>query len=287
MVAGLALSIDMQVEGVHFRREWLRPQEIGWRATAAALSDLAGMAAPPVAVLAALALRDEDASDFAIELSTGIRVAAEAVGAVVVGGDLSRTPGPLVIDIVVVGRAGDIVTRSGARSGDELWVTGELGAAAAAVRAWSRGEQPDPEARQAFARPTPRIHEALWLRGRDLPAAMIDLSDGLAGDAAHVAAAGDVELVLEADRIPVHGAARAETGALELALGGGEDFELCFAARPGSVERHVPAFSARFGTRLTRVGMVRPGRGVYLRDSAGGEVPVETMGYRHFREGGS
>lgn len=286
VVAGLALSVDLVVEGVHFRREWLSPAEIGWRAAAAALSDLAAMAARPIGVLAAIALREEDAGDFAVEVAGGIRAAAGAVGAAVLGGDVSRTPGPLVIDIAVVGSAPTPVRRAGARPGDELWVTGALGAAGAAVRAWGRSEDPSPEARRAFARPEPRTREALWLVERALPAALIDLSDGLGGDAAHVAAAGAVAVVLEVARIPVDDAARAEEDALELALGGGEDYELCFAARPGIVEPHVAAFQEHFGLRLTRVGMVREGSGVYLRDARGGETELRAGGYGHFKAKG-
>lgn len=282
IVDGLALGVDMVVEGVHFRREWLSSREIGWRAAAAALSDLAAMAAEPVGVLASLALRAEEAGDAGVQVAVGIREAAEHVGAVVLGGDLARTHGPLVVDVVVVGRAGAPVRREGARPGNELWVTGALGGAGAAVRAWARDVEPAAAAREAFARPVPRTREALWLAERGLPRAMIDLSDGLAGDAGHLAAAGDLAVVLEAAAVPIHPAARGEPDALELALGGGEDYELCFAAAAGAVQPHATEFEDRFGLALTRVGMVRAGSGLYLRDAGGGETPLRVKGYGHF-----
>ncbi|HEX2188489.1 MAG TPA: AIR synthase related protein [Longimicrobiaceae bacterium] len=146
VAGGIALSTDMSVEGVHFRRDWLSPREIGWRAAAAALSDLAAVAARPIGVLVSLALPAGDAGDPAVELMAGVREAAEAVGGAVLGGDVARTTGPLVVDVTVVGEARNPVLRSGARRGDEVWVTGALGGAAAAVRAWLAGGEPDGEA---------------------------------------------------------------------------------------------------------------------------------------------
>ncbi|MGH7466239.1 MAG: AIR synthase related protein, partial [Longimicrobiales bacterium] len=162
---GIALSVDISVEGVHFLREWLQPEEIGYRAAAAALSDLAAIAATPIGVLASLAI-DQSEIDIAPRIMDGVRAAAAGARAVLLGGDMSRTIGPLVVDIVVVGNALRPVLRRGARAGDSLWVTGELGAAAAAVRAWKSGGTPEPAARLAFALPTPRIAEAVWLATR-------------------------------------------------------------------------------------------------------------------------
>jgi thiamine-monophosphate kinase len=149
-----AVTVDMSVEGVHFRRAWLDPEEIGWRATAAALSDLAAVAAQPVAVLLALALPEADARAHAgAALTRGAAAAAGSVGAAIVGGDLTRSTGPLVVDVVALGRAPRPVLRDGGRPGDELWVTGWLGAAGAAVREWESGGRPSDELRAEFARP--------------------------------------------------------------------------------------------------------------------------------------
>lgn len=287
---GLAVSADASVEGVHFRREWLTFPEIGYRAAAAALSDLAAMAARPIGVLASLALplRDFDAAP---ELMDGVREAAAAVGAALVGGDVTRSPTSLFLDVIALGEASAPVLRSGARPGDELWVTGVLGAAAAAVLAWSRGEEPPAAAREAFARPRPRVAAARWLAERGLAHAMLDLSDGLAGDATHLAAASGVRVVLEPALVPVAPAALVVAGnaegALALALGGGEDYELCFAAPAGAVEPRRAEFEADLALGLARVGRIEEGEGVVASTADGERAPLPLTGYRHFQEGES
>jgi thiamine-monophosphate kinase len=286
IIDGIALSTDLSVEDVHFRRAWLEPEEIGYRATAAALSDLAAVAARPVGILCSLACAPADAAGYASRVVAGVRDAASELGAALLGGDLARSPGPLALDIVVVGEAARPVLRVGARPGDALWVTGDLGGAAAAALAWERGETPPPAARQAFARPRARVREALWLAERGLPHALIDLSDGLAGDAAHLAEAGGVRVVLDAESIPVHPAARAVADsteeALRLALAGGEDYELCFAAAEGAVEAVANEFHAAFGVMLRRVGRVEEGDGVWIRQGNGRTEPLAAQGYQHF-----
>src|SRR5690606_3547928 len=193
-----------------------------------------------------------------------------------------------MIDVVAVGRTDRPILRSGARPGDSLWVTGELGGAAAAVLAWQRGAAPAQVARQAFARPRPRIREALWLAERGLAHALIDLSDGLGGDAAHLAAASGVRIVIDAAAVPVHPAAVAAAGdpaaALRLGLAGGEDYELCFAAPAGGAEAAAAEFLAAFGLALRRVGSVEEGSGVWIRYADGRTEPLAVHGYQHFRE---
>jgi len=289
VVEGVALSTDLSIEGIHFQRAWLEPEEIGYRAAAAALSDLAAVAARPVGVLCSLACPGDDAAGLAPRVMVGLRSAAAAVGAALLGGDLARSPGPLLLDVVAVGRVGRPVLRSGARPGDALWVTGELGGAAAAVLAWQRGVVPTDAARRAFARPRPRIREALWLAGRGLARALIDISDGLAGDAAHLAAASGVRVVLDATAVPVHPAAAAHGSrddGLRLALVGGEDYELCFAAAVGAVEPVADEFRETFGVALSRVGFVEEGSGVWIRDADGRVAPLGVHGYQHFGEDG-
>jgi thiamine-monophosphate kinase len=282
---GLAISMDMAVEGVHFTRQWLDPEEIGYRAAAAALSDLAAMAATPIGMLVALAIRSEDATDVAPRIMDGVRAAGAGVKAVLLGGDITTTPGPLVIDVAVVGSALRPALRRGARPGDTLWVTGELGAAAAAVHAWSAGRTPEHAARLAFALPTPRIAEARWLAGRGAIGALIDISDGLAGDAGHIAAASGVRIVLDATAIPIHPAVHASVAdaaaALRMALSGGDDYELCFAAPSGAVERLREPFLQTFGVQLTCVGAIQNGAGVFVRDQDGGVAELDHGGFDH------
>jgi thiamine-monophosphate kinase len=285
---GIALSSDLSVEGVHFRRDWLSPFEIGCRAASAALSDLAAVAARPIGVLVALAVPEADAGDFAVQVMQGVHSAAERAGGVVLGGDLTRSPGPVVLDVTVVGEARHPVLRSGAKPGDELWVTGELGGAGVTVARLLRGELPDPDALPSFTSPIPRVAEALWLRERAPLTAMLDLSDGLAGDAAHIASASGVAIVLERDAIPIHPAVVADTStpadALAYATSGGEDYELCFSATPGAVQPLLDDFEREFGTRLTRVGVVDEGDGVFWAGADGARELVQRGGYQHFED---
>jgi thiamine-monophosphate kinase len=285
---GTVLSVDMAVEDVHFRRSWLEPEEIGYRSAMAALSDLAAMAAEPVGVLAAIALRAED-RDGAIAIVRGIEEATQRCGAALLGGDVTRSPHGFVIDIAVIGRTDAPITRAGAVPGDRLWVTGELGGAAAAVHAWRQGGQPDEEARVRFARPSARVHEARWLAERCALHALIDLSDGLAGDASHVAAASGVRVVIDIDALPIARAAVAIAGgnageARALALTGGEDYELLFAAPAGEVEPHVAEFAQRFGSAITALGEIATGDGVWTRTADGRQQRLAAHGYQHFEE---
>jgi thiamine-monophosphate kinase len=286
---GIAISIDKTVEGVHFMRDWLDPEEIGYRAVASALSDLAAVAATPIGVLVALAMSKEDMRTLSPRVMEGARAAAAGSRAALLGGDLSSTDGPIVIDVVVVGNAVRPVLRRGARPGDALWVTGELGAAACAVRAWKEGRVPEAPARFAFAIPTPRVAEAVWLAGRGVITSMIDISDGIAGDVGHLAAAGDVRILIDASCVPIHPAvhvlAQDLDDALDIALTGGEDYELLFTAPSGAVERLRELFVATFGVTLTCIGSVHDGAGIMLRDFDRRVSPLEQKGFDHF--GGS
>lgn len=283
--APVAASVDLSIEDVHFRRHWFpTPDLIGVRAATVALSDLAASAAVPLGVLASLAMTADDAGAIGDAIMEGVREAVETVGGALLGGDLTRSPGPLILDIVALGRAERPVLRRGARPGDALWVTGWLGGAASAVHDWLEARTPAPEAVAAFCRPPSRIAEAQWLAEHDLPRAMIDLSDGLAGDAGHLAAASGVRIIVDASALPLHPAAEARgpDGALAMALGGGEDYELCFASPASAVDLLGQAFEDTFGVPLTRVGEVVEGNGVVMRDRDGRLRGMPAAGYDHF-----
>jgi thiamine-monophosphate kinase len=283
---GWVVSTDLSVEDVHFRHGWGADDEIGYRAAAAALSDLAAMAARPVGVFVSLAIPEDDRFDAGL-VHDGVREAAAGVGAGILGGDVSRSPGPLVLDIVVLGQTDRPLLRAGAEPGDELWATGVLGGSAGAVRMWETGREPPDELRRLFLRPTPRVRAAQVLAEQNVAVALIDLSDGLAGDAGHLAAAGGVGIVLEADGVPVNPVVRELLGAdaaLELALHGGEDYELCFSARAGTVDPRRLS-SLLDGLEMSRVGRVVEGTGVMLEDPAGDVVPLKRGGFSHL-EGG-
>ena len=279
----LALSTDASVEGVHFRLDWITLEEAGWRSAAAALSDLAAEGAEALGLLSAVTVPEGAKDEDLAALVGGIGEAAAAVGAAVLGGDLSRGP-VWSVAASVVGRAERAVTRAGARPGDGVWVTGVLGGARAAWHSWRRGEAPAPDARRAYARPEPRIAAGRWLAAHGARA-MLDLSDGLAADAGHLAAASQVRIRLALETVPVAAAAIAEARRLEVpvqqfAAEGGDDYELLAALPPELGEREVRAFEAATGLALTRVGGVERGRGV--RAELLGRA-LELRGYDHFR----
>jgi len=266
----LVVSTDASLEDVHFRREWLSPEEIGWRATAAGLSDLAAMAAKPLGLLIALTLSDQWL-DVLGELAEGIGQSAAAAGAPIVGGDLTRGD-RLAITVTVVGSAATPLRRVGAQPGDAVWITGQLGGPALAIAAWSEGRQPTPEARARFAHPTPRIREAQWLAGAGATAG-IDISDGLGGDAGHLAAASRVRIAIDADALP-----RVSGADVSTAQRSGEEYELLVTAR---AQLDTAAFQREFALPLTRVGTVEQGdAGVDL--IIGGERVASPAGYDHF-----
>lgn len=285
----LVVGTDLQVEDVHFRRAWVGWKTVGWRAAAAALSDLAAMAARPLGVLLSAALPPELDRGVLDEIGDGFGRCLDEHGGELLGGDLSRSPGPVVLDAVGLGSAVRPVERSGGRPGDELWVTGRLGASAAAVAARSRNLEPEPELVRAFDRPRPRVEEARWLAERVDLRALIDLSDGLAGDVAHLAAASGVAAVVLADRVPLAGPLEgwSDRGrALRYAAAGGEDFELLTAAAPGTLDGIADAFADRFGVELTRVGRLEEGRGVSWRDADDREIDPPGGGFDHFGTAG-
>ena len=288
----LVMSSDLTVEDVHFCRNWVTFAEAGGRAVTAAASDLAAMAAVPVAVMISLAVAPEEAKAVLSELGDGIKAALDVLAAPLVGGDLSASPGPVFIDVTVVGVADEPVTRTGAHAGDELWVTGVLGGSAGAVHEWLMGAEPNPNLRASFVQPTARIAEARWLADRAQPKAMIDISDGLAGDARHLAAASGVRIVLDSRLVPIHPDLIVHPdlnmeGAVSLAMSGGEDYELCFVSPPGVVPECADEFQERFGIGLTRVGHVEEGTGVQVVGGAHGGDEA-SGGFDHFSaRGGS
>ena len=264
----LVVSTDSSVEDVHFRRAWLTAEEVGWRAATSALSDLAAMAARPLAVVVALTLPAAWRADLDA-LGDGIGAAARAAGAAIVGGDLT-TGSALSVTVTVLGAAARPVGRGGARPGDTLYVTGRLGGPARALHAFERGAVPDPQDRARFARPEARIATARWLADRGARA-LVDVSDGLAADLAHVAAASRVRCVVDAHRLPLMPGATASG-----ALASGEEYELACAAAPGL---DASACFRDTGVVLTPVGRVEAPGGpgprveVVLPDGARVDLP--------------
>lgn len=243
----LVVSTDASVEGVHFRREWMSPAEIGQRAASAALSDLAAMAAAPLGMLLALAV-PTSWQEALVELARGVGAAAAGARCPIVGGNLTRGF-ELSLTITVLGTTATPLRRAGARVGDRLFVTGRLGGPGAALRALLAGGHPASEHRTRFVAPTPRLAEARWLSGHGVHAA-IDISDGLLADAAHLARASGVSVAIDLRSIPcVEGVAPADAAA------SGEEYELLVVA-PASALLDAEAFAREFDVPLTEIGRV-------------------------------
>ncbi len=268
----LVASVDTSVEHVHFERAWLTPREIGYRATMAALSDLAAMAASPLGVLLALGLPKSWLVEVG-ELADGVGDALDVAKTIVRGGNITGAS-DLTLGFTVLGSTSAPLRRSGARLGDTVYVTGRLGGPGAALQAWQRGATPAPAARDRFARPVARIAEAIWL-ARSGARAAIDISDGVLADAGHMAAASGVRIQLDLDALPLHEGVIPRDAAVS-----GEEYELIVCA----AALNVSAFERANGLSLTAVGRVLEpipdGIGVTARLNGEPLAPVE--GFRHF-----
>lgn len=278
----LAVSIDTLVAGVHFP-EITSPEDLGWKSLACGLSDLAAAGAEPAWATLALTLpRGPDPGAWLDAFVHGFGELAERYGVAVVGGDF--TAGPLAVTVQVAGHVpvGQAAGRGGAHSGDHVFVSGSPGEAAAALAQLQCGAPDvDPHLYARLSRPVPRVALGLALRGR--ATACIDISDGLASDAGHIAAAGGVGILLEEQRLPVSPAlaAAGETDAVrEWILHGGDDYELCFTL-PAELAGETGWLEA-LDVTVTPIGMVDDGPDVRLRDESGRIEPVSGHGYRHF-----
>ena len=271
----LAVSIDLSLEGVHFRADWLSFEEIGWRAAAGALSDLAAEGAEPVGILVSLGVPAGRVNP-AVEIMAGVGAAAASVGARVLGGDLVRSERYLV-DCCVLGTAERPVRRAGAKPGDAVWVTGRLGGAGEALAKLRAGERPGGALAERFARPAPRVAAGRWLAAHGAKA-MIDVSDGLAADAGHLAAASGVAVEIELERVPCWPGVGPHD-----AVASGEEFELLVALPSGFDNAQARAFESQTGLSLTQIGQCAAGSGIRL--TAGGRPVSPPPGYDHFAAG--
>ena len=281
-----AISSDMLVEGVDFTRASMSLEDAGWRAMAANVSDLAAMGARPVLATVALGIAESMGIAEIVELYRGLFACAQRCKLQIVGGDLSGA-GMLTIAITVVGevRASDAKTRTGARPGDVVAVTGPLGAARAgleltrATTSMQHGELRE-AALRAFRRPEPRHAEGRFLAASRNVRAMIDCSDGLSTDLGRLAAASGCGAAV--DTVPVAAAASAFASAggqdpERFALAGGEDFELIAAIRPRAFAHLGARYAARFKRDLFRVGLLTRGSGVSWNGA-----PLPRLGWDHF-----
>lgn len=266
------LTTDFSLEGVHFRREWHPPESVGHRCLARGLSDIAAMGGHPLAAFLSLALPADIPQRWPDRFFSGLMALADEFSLTLAGGDLAQSLSGVLADIVVIGSAptGKAVLRSGARPADLIYVTGELGASVAALEELRSGKKLPPRSRPRHFYPLPRIEIGKALRGK--ASAMIDTSDGLSTDLAHICEESRVGAVIYADALP-----RARGASLDFALHGGEDYELLFTA---PAARRIPPFVA--GVRLNRIGEIVRGGGVSLLDDRGRRMPLASRGWQHF-----
>jgi thiamine-monophosphate kinase len=301
------VTTDFTLEGIHFRRDWHPAESVGHRCLARGLSDIAAMGGEPVAAFLSLALPRDLPQAWVGRFIRSLIGLAEKYGVSLAGGDTAESPDGVLADIIVVGSApkGKAVLRSGARAGDRIFVSGELGGSAAAIaEMWARASARkratgDPSLRRksgsvrddAAAKrrqadyprhfyPEPRIELGRILREKGLASAMIDLSDGLSTDLAHVCEESGVGAEIASALIPCArvGKPAREVG-LDLALHGGEDYELLFTAPRG---KRVPAQIG--GVALTQIGAITRLPGIFIRNENGVGYRLEPRGWEHFRK---
>ena len=277
------VTTDFTLEGIHFRRDWHSAEVVGHRCLARGFSDIAAMGGEPVAVFLSLALPRNLAQSWVGRFARSLISLAERNGVTLSGGDTAESPNGVLADIVVVGTVprGKAVLRSGARPGDRIYVSGELGGSAAAV--WQMRRKPkkklNPREYPRHFFPEPRIELGRVLREKGIASAMIDTSDGLSTDLAHICEESGVGAEIEREVIP-----RARVGKparevdLQFALHGGEDYELLFTSPPG---KRVPSRIA--GIAITQIGQITRRRKIFLRRREGVGYELEPLGWEHFR----
>lgn len=274
-------TTDMLVEDVHFRRAWADTADLGWKSVAVNLSDIAAMGGEASLVLVAAALPPALPTADADAILRGAQECAGAYGAQIAGGDTVRSSGPLVVSVAAYGEArrGEVLRRGAARRGDLVVVTGSFGGAAAALAALERGERPPADLAARLHRPLPRLEEGQAF-ARAGARCGIDCSDGLLRSLDLIAEASGVSIVVDESAVPLDPSVQQKLGravALELALGGGEDYELIVAARESELRSS--------GVHLTVIGEVAAGTSarVLVRDASGTTRAATDAGYDAFR----
>ena len=282
--ADVLVTTDFTLEGIHFGRDWHSPESVGHRCLARGLSDIAAMGGEPVAAFLSLALPRDLAQSWVGRFARSLIGLAKRYGVTLAGGDTAESPSGILADIIVVGSVpkGKALRRSGARPGDLIYVSGELGGSAAAVLEMRKKPRRKLNLRE-YSRhffPEPRIELGRILREKGLATAAIDTSDGLSTDLAHICEESGVGAELQAKAIP-----RARVGKparevdLELALHGGEDYELLFTA---SANKRIPSRIA--GVPITQIGRITRRRTIFIFNLGGIGKELEPRGWEHFRK---
>ncbi|HEX9654748.1 MAG TPA: thiamine-phosphate kinase [bacterium] len=290
----LLATTDALIEGVHFDLSYFNFYQLGWRALAANLSDIAAMGGQPLYALVSVGLPTHLEVANALDFYRGMKALGDQFQTAIVGGDTTQSPDRVFISITVLGQAQAerLLRRSGAQIGDAVFVTGDLGGSVAGLCAL---KSPDhklrakyPAAIEKHLLPRPRVHEAQFVVENFPIHAMIDISDGLASEVHHICRLSKVGALVYEEKIPIAAETRAvadhfKEAPLEYALYGGEDFELLFTA-PGEASDELPKkFYEKFGLPCTNIGVIE-NQTVRLRKSDGATEELSSLGYDHFRK---
>ena len=276
------VTTDFTLEGIHFRRDWHPPESVGHRCLARGLSDIAAMGGEPLAVFLSLALPRDLRQAWVGRFARSLISLAEKHGATVAGGDTAESPDGILADIIVIGTVpkGKAILRSNAKEGDRIYVSGELGGSAAAVVRMRGGGKVKPRDYVRHFYPEPRVELGRVLREKKLASAMIDTSDGLSTDLAHICEESGVGAEIDSSLIPrAHVGKPAREVNLDLALHGGEDYELLFTA---AQEKRIPRHIA--GVAITPIGRITRSRGIFVRNAKGVRHELQPRGWEHFRK---
>lgn len=278
------VTTDFSLEGVHFRREWHPPETVGHRCLARGLSDIAAMGGKPISAFLSLALPRSAPQAWATRFVDGLLKLAAKHEVTLAGGDVAQSPGGVLADIVVVGSVprGQAILRSGAQPGDRIYVTGDVGGSAAALDQLFSGRKNNLRAADHPSHffPAPRVEVGQFLRKKKFASAMIDTSDGLSTDLAHICEESAVGATLRAESIPRARVGRSKGPVdLRFALHGGEDYELLFTVSPG---KSLPARIK--GVAVTEIGRITRSRKIALIDSHGHRAMLRPGGWEHLRD---
>ncbi len=288
----LLITTDSLVEDIHFRRSY-PPETIGWKALAVNISDIAAMGGVPEYYLLSLSIPERVSVEYVDRFYSGMAGAAGKYGLSLIGGDTTASPDRIYITITVIGKAGEnVLLRKGARPGDAIFVTGTVGDSALGLKILEEHTPPLPPLTKGgmggwlinrHLRPIPRVKEGAFLAKSGMVTSMIDISDGLLADMGHICEESRVGARIYAGKLPLSPGFRAlseEYGGMEIALGGGEDYELLFTVRSEDIENFM---SRSEGIRYTRIGEIIKGKEVHVIGTGGERYVPTSGGYEHFK----
>ena len=283
------ITADLLIEGIHFDLRWTSLADLGYKSLAVNLSDIAAMGGVPAYAMLSLGIPANFDSKQLDELYRGINGLAKKHWVTVVGGDTNLADS-LLISVCVIGHPpSKPICRSGAHVGDDIYVTGTLGDAALGLELLRRKRLRQSRAMAQLLtrhhRPTPRLAAAALLAQRNLPTAMIDISDGLIQDLGHICQASHVGATIQQDKLPLSNAYRALAGKIGMrcAMSGGEDYELLFCASPRRRKR-IEKLNRPAGIAISRIGVCTPvGNGVHVVDASGATIAIKAAGHDHFK----